>query len=367
MQVSLGETPIAVATLTHDGGTETGQAEIAATNVAFTPDGLQLEDLTPLVGENMARASGTASFTGAFGWSPAGATSRGVFSTPGLDFRSPAGPVTGVKGEIVFTSLTPLVSAPDQKLEAATLQALLPLTDLEAVFDLGPAGLQLDSATAVAADGTVALEPMLVPFEQGATLTGAVALSRVNLNEVFEATNLGDKVKLDAVVTGRVPFSIGPQGFRLANGSFASVQPGRLSIDRDALTGIGASAAEGAQAPEAPVNAVQDFAYQALENLAFDNLDAQVESRPGGRLGVIFKIKGRHDPPVAEEARVSIMDVIRGQAFQKRIPLPKGTPINLTLDTSLNFDELLAAFARINQERAGPAGDETPRSEPVQP
>ena len=76
----------------------------------------------------------------------------------------------------------------------------------------------------------------------------------------------------------------------------------------------------------------------------YERLSAEVSSRPGGRLGVIFQIKGRHDPAIREEARISLVDLLRGQAFKKRIALPAGTPINLTLDTSLNFDELLQAF-----------------------
>ncbi len=38
-------------------------------------------------------------------------------------------------------------------------------------------------------------------------------------------------------------------------------------------------------------------------------------------------------------------DIINGTALQKPVPLPSGTPIDLTLDTSLNFDELLKSYA----------------------
>jgi hypothetical protein len=100
---------------------------------------------------------------------------------------------------------------------------------------------------------------------------------------------------------------------------------------------------------------MQSFAYQALENLAFTQLDAGVNSLPQGRLGVLFHINGRHDPPTRTRARISIFDLIRGRAFEKELPLPSGTPIELTLDTSLNFDELMAAYSN--------AG----RSSPVQP
>ena len=38
-------------------------------------------------------------------------------------------------------------------------------------------------------------------------------------------------------------------------------------------------------------------------------------------------------------------DIINGTALYKPIPLPSGTPIDLTLDTSLNFDQLLQSYA----------------------
>jgi CRP-like cAMP-binding protein len=119
-----------------------------------------------------------------------------------------------------------------------------------------------------------------------------------------------------------------------------------------------------------PVNAIQDFAYQAMENLAFDQLEAGVNSTDKGRLGILFHIKGEHDPKVAEKARVGLFDLLRGQAFNKRIALPAKTPVDLTLDTSLNFDELLAAWRRSFAEEEASATQprsEPARSGPVQP
>ena len=101
-----------------------------------------------------------------------------------------------------------------------------------------------------------------------------------------------------------------------------------------------------------------------MENLAFEQLEAGVNSTDKGRLGILFHIKGEHDPKVAEKARVGILDLLRGRAFDKRIALPAKTPVDLTLDTSLNFDELLAAWRRSFAPEE-PAAQ--PRSGAVQP
>jgi hypothetical protein len=139
-----------------------------------------------------------------------------------------------------------------------------------------------------------------------------------------------------------------------------------VSIARQALSGVqaatGVDAPAPVAAPEGQVNAIQDFAYQAMENLHFDSLEAGVNSHDG-RLGVLFHIKGEHDPKVVEQARVGIAELLSGKAFQRRIPLPARTPVDLTLDTSINFDELLAAWKRRWQDEA----PQPPRSDGVQP
>ncbi|HKP79092.1 MAG TPA: hypothetical protein VJU34_08205, partial [Phenylobacterium sp.] len=101
-----------------------------------------------------------------------------------------------------------------------------------------------------------------------------------------------------------------------------------------------------------------DFAYQAMENLAFDKLEASIASQPDGRLGVIFHIVGKHDPPTRQKIKLSLMDLIRKRFLGKALPLPSGTGVNLTLDTSLNLDDLLSDYAEYQKARS---------SAPVQP
>ena len=93
------------------------------------------------------------------------------------------------------------------------------------------------------------------------------------------------------------------------------------------------------------INAVQDLAYQALETLAFDQLTAEINSVAAGRLQILFHIKGKSAPGKPQQAEIAVADVLDGSALSKPIALPDGTPIDLTLDTSLNFDELLKSYA----------------------
>jgi hypothetical protein len=135
-------------------------------------------------------------------------------------------------------------------------------------------------------------------------------------------------------------------------------QPGRLAIQRTALTGVTASGEAPPPGAADPNAAFTDFAYQAMEHLAFDALSATIASRPDGRLGVLFVIKGRHDPPTRQEIRLTPADIILRRFMGKPLPLPSGTGVNLTLDTSLNLDDLIGDWSDWRRTRG---------SGPVQP
>jgi hypothetical protein len=240
---------------------------------------------------------------------------------------------------------------------------------VESVFQLGAEALHVSKASFEAAEGRISIEPIDVPLGLDKTMRGAVVIEHLDLGELIAASSLADKIKVQAVVDGRLPFTFGPEGLRFQDGQIHAIQPGRVEIARTALTGVQASPADAPGAPPsasapAQVNAIQDFAYQAMENLAFDQLQAGVNSTDNGRLGILFHIQGEHDPKVAEKARVGILDLLRGHAFDKRIALPAKTPVDLTLDTSLNFDELLADWRSWFERQQATAPT---RSGPVQP
>lgn len=364
--------PLGRITLRHDLARARGRAELDASKLAFAKDGLQPGDLSPLASW-ATQASGPASFTGLFVWDADGMTSQGRLVASKIDFTSPIGFVATLDGTVDFTSLTPLVSAPDQSLKIVRIDSLVPLEGFAAAFSLGAESLHISSAAFQAAKGRVSIEPTDVPLDPGKPIRGVIVVRHLDLGELIAASSLVEKIQLDAVVDGRLPFELSPKGFRFLDGKVFAIQPGRLAISREALTGVQAGvqgqdgdspgAPKPPASPDAPVNAIQDFAYQAMENLAFTALEAGVTSTDKGRLAILFHIKGEHDPKVPEKARIGLMDLIRGSAFNKRIPLPAKTPVDLTLDTSLNFDELLEAWRRAYKGE----DPEAPRSAPVQP
>ena len=347
--------PVAHLDLAHNGLTERGGVTIATGDLTFAQGGLQPLDLTPMVaGLVSPPVTGSVSFTGRFDWDPAApeGSSSGRLIVPGLDFVSPAGPVKGLKGTIDFTNLAPLVTAPGQTLTVDSLETITPLTDLDLTFALDKAAITVSGGEIQVAGGTIRVEPFSVPLDRAQPFGGVIVFERVQLGELIKGAGFDDKVSLDAVVSGRLPFAVDPKaGVRIAGGTLYAVQPGRLSIQRTALTGLEA----GGGGTEVPPGTVEDLAYQAMENLAFSTLSAQVNSLDQGRISVLFSVKGRHDPPQRQELRIPLPELISRQFLNHTLPLPSDTGIDLTLDTTLNLDQLVGDILAINRARNGEA------------
>jgi hypothetical protein len=346
--------PIANAQLRHDGSSGRGGVDIETGVLTFADGGLQPIQLSPLAAAMGSPTQGRARFAGGFQWSPGGTTSGGVLDIPRLDFKSPAGAVTGLSGKVTFASLAPLVAAPGQILRAERVDAVAPLTGATATFALDEKALIVSGGEAVVDGGRVRIETLEVPLAPDAAVRGVLDLEGVQLHDLIEASPFGDRVDLDAKVSGRVPFEFQGGKVRITGGELKAIQPGRLSIQRAALTSVSAAAPAAQAAGPQVSDTVSDFAYQAMENLAFDRLDAAIDSRPDGRLGVLFHVIGKHDPPQRQVIRLSWMDVLRRRFLDKKLPLPSGTGVNLTLDTTLNLDELLADYTDYQRLRGSP-------------
>jgi hypothetical protein len=351
-----GEAIVGRLVLAHDGRTGVGGVTIETPMLQFAEGGFQPGGLSPLVQSFVqSPATGAAQFSGRIDWTADGeGSSGGRLIVPGLDFLSPAGPVKGLKGRIDFTSLIPLVTAPGQTLTADSLESLTPLTDAQVQFAIDKAGVSVAAADIHVASGVVRVLPFVVPLDPTQGFNGVIELENVQLGELLAGSGFGDKASLDAVVSGRLPFTSEPgRGVRVSGGSLRAVQPGRLSIQREALSAV----ETGGGGTEVPPNTVQDMAYQAMENLAFDTLTADVNSLEAGRLGVLFHIKGRHDPPQRQELRLSLSELISRDFLKRDLPLPSGTGVDLTLDTTLNADQLVSDLLALNRARNGDANE----------
>ncbi len=325
--------PVGIVTFTHDMARGTGAAHITTPDLRFDPEKLQPADLSPLL-VAFRQADGTAAFEGDITWTRDGFQSGGQLVVDTLDFLSPLGQAHTIKTQIAFRSLLPPITAENQNLTVSRVDWTLPFNTINIDFSFSPTTVEVGKVETEFSDGHVAVGNFTINLADPTRVGGRAQLTSVALSTLVSASNLGSKIHLDSSVSGTIPFTTGPDGFRIQDAHLVADAPGHLSIDRS-LWGQGGVTA----------NAVQDFAFQALEYLAFDHMTADLRSVENGRLQIVFHIQGRSDPPKPQTADVPITDLINGSALQKSIPLPSGTPIDLTLDVSLNFDELLKSYA----------------------
>ena len=333
-QIALGQI-----TLTHDGHSQEGQLDIQTPLLGFTEHGLQPSDLSPFATQFVqSPVEGSAQFEGQLHWHQGQADSHGKLTIPNLSFASPAGKVEGLRGTINFNSLAPLSTDENQRLWMDRLQTVVPLSNLDVNFSLQEKWLKLAGATIDVASGRIIVEPFDIPLTPNTEWNGVIVVHQVQLNELLKSANLQDKAFLDAVVSGRLPFRFIPdEGWKIIGGQLGSIKPGRLSIAPEVFDELGS---DGAAPAEVPPNTMQDLAYQAMQDLAISDLTADVNSLPNGRLGVRFRISGRHDPPEREQLRLTFMELIRRDFLSKKLNLPSDTPIDLTLDTTWNANQI---------------------------
>jgi hypothetical protein len=299
----------------------------------FADGKLQPETLSPLLAA-LRKSNGRADFQGDFTWGPGGlAGHTGTLAVRDFSFLTPMGRANGVETDLVLTSLLPPATAPAQTLKIARIDWTLPMTAVELRFGFSTTALQVEALGLNIADGRVALAPFTINPSAPGNIASTAAITGLSLSPLIAASNLSGKAGLEGRLSGTIPFTAGSDGFRITKGRLTSDGAGRLSLNRS-LWG-----------DTQVTNVVQDFAFQALEHLAFESLAADLNSIDQGRLSILFRIKGQSDPPKPQVADVAVQDIIDGTALQKPIPLPSGTPIDLTLDTSLNFDELLKSYA----------------------
>ena len=108
-------------TIRHALSSGAGQAVLDVPGITFN-EGLQPEELTRLTEGVIALVQGTVRGRGEINWSGEGeVTSTGTFSTAGMDFAAPFGPVTGLSTTVNFTDLLGLETAPGQTATIASI------------------------------------------------------------------------------------------------------------------------------------------------------------------------------------------------------------------------------------------------------
>jgi hypothetical protein len=213
------------ADIAHDLGTGAGQAVLEVADLRFDK-ALQPGTLTRLAVGVVANVEGVVNGRGLIRWSPAGVTSEGVFRTTGANLAAAFGPVTNLSGEIRFTDLLGLETAPGQVLTIGEVNPGLPVTDGVLRYHLLPGSrVAIEGGEWPFAAGTLVLEPTLLDLgaQTARNLTFRVAgLNAGAFLQRFEFEN----INASGVFDGTLPIVFDENGGRIVDGRLVAREGG---------------------------------------------------------------------------------------------------------------------------------------------
>ncbi|MES2497016.1 MAG: YdbH domain-containing protein [Pseudomonadota bacterium] len=285
--------PVSRVAVRHDLSTSKGDALLDVEQLRFGK-ALQPEAVTPLTLGMIANVNGSISGQGRIRWADGDVTSDGEFRTAGTNFAAAFGPVTGLKGEIRFTDLLGLVTAPDQTVTIAEINPGIAVTDGVIRYRILPdRKLAIRDGIWPFAGGTLTLEPtvldMVQPVARRLTfrITGLDAATFV---QQLEFKNISVTGKFDGVL----PIVFDSGGGRIENGVLG-VRPGGGT-----LSYVG-------DVTNAKLGRTARIAFDALKSMRYDRLTIDLNGSLDGEIVSQVRFDGTNDEPEETARRGGII------------------------------------------------------------
>lgn len=216
---------VARAVIRHDLGNSTGHADIDVPALLFDKD-LQPDQLTRLALGVVANVAGTVKGGGRIDWSQRGVTSTGAFGSDNLDLAAAFGPVKGLSGQLVFTDLLGLVTAPHQRLKIASVNPGIEVNDGVVDLQLLPELLlRLNTAFWPFLGGTLTMEPTELRLGMAETRRYTLAVEGLDAAKFLERMEIGN-LSATGIFDGRLPLVFDAEGGRIAGGMLVARPPG---------------------------------------------------------------------------------------------------------------------------------------------
>uniref|UniRef100_UPI003593BBCD YdbH domain-containing protein n=1 Tax=Blastomonas sp. TaxID=1909299 RepID=UPI003593BBCD len=257
--------------IAHDLATVNGQADLFVDGIRFD-EAVRPEMLSNLVLGMVANTRGQIKGTGRIDWNDSGVTaSTGRFRTDSLNFAAAFGPVTGLSGEIEFTDLLGMVSAPGQSVHVAEINTGVAAYDGIIRYRLLPDfRLAIEGGEWPFAGGRLRLDPGTIDMvtDQPRALTfRLVSVDAAEFLRRFEFDNFN----ATGHFSGALPIVFDKDG--------GHIRGGRLDVDE----GGGTLAYVGELTYE-DMGAMANFAFRALRSLAYTNLVIEMDGDLDGEM-----------------------------------------------------------------------------------
>ncbi|WP_246544228.1 YdbH domain-containing protein [Novosphingobium profundi] len=266
------------ADIVHDLGTMRGHADLRVDDLKFGK-ALQPDQLADSVKGLVSSLKGDVHGTGRIDWNGDRITSRGRFASDGLDFAAPFGPVQGLSGEVVFTDLLGMVTAPDQRLKVASINPGIEVNDGVISFEMEPNyRLVVNGATWPFMQGTLKLQPTTMTVGAVETRRYTLTVTGLDAASLVRQMELGN-VSASGVFDGELPIVFDEKGGRIEGGTLVARDPGGNVAYVGALT-------------YEDLSAMGNFAFDALKSVDYKTMKVVLDGSLSGEIITRIQFSG---------------------------------------------------------------------------
>lgn len=244
--------------IAHDLGGGTGTAVLDVPSLQFG-DALQPEALTKLALGVVANVAGTVTGRGEIRWSPQAVTSDGVFRTTDTALAAAFGPVTGLSGEIRFTDLLGMETAPGQRVTLATVNPGILVENGEVRYQLlAGQRVAIEGGRWPFAGGELLLDPTIMDFGQAVERRMTFRVNGLDAAQFINKMEF-ENISATGQFDGTIPMVFGADGGRIENGALTVRQGGGT------LAYVG-------DVSNAELGMFANMAFDALKSIRYSNL-----------------------------------------------------------------------------------------------
>ncbi|HWV12341.1 MAG TPA: YdbH domain-containing protein, partial [Sphingobium sp.] len=225
LRVPRNDALVARADIAHDLGSGRGKADLNVPGLVFGP-ALQPEEVTRLALGVVANVNATVTGQGRIRWDGGAVTSDGLFRTDNAKLAAAFGPVEGLSGELRFTDLLGLVSAPGQVLRIKMVNPGVEVRDGILRYRLEPGQkVHIEGGGWPFSGGQLVLLPTTMDFSADVDRYLTFRVIGIDAGAFVQAMEL-DNISATGTFDGIMPLIFNSQGGRVAGGVLAARQQG---------------------------------------------------------------------------------------------------------------------------------------------
>lgn len=293
-----GGIQVAKAEIVHDLNTGRGKADLLVPQLVFGPT-LQPEEVTRLALGVVANVNATVTGEGHIRWNGSTVTSDGVFRTDNARLAAAFGPVEGLSGELRFTDLLGLVSAPGQELRIRSVNPGVEVRDGIVRYRLEPGQhVHIEGGGWPFSGGQLILLPTTMDFSADVDRYLTFRVIGLDAGAFIQAMEL-ENISATGTFDGIMPLIFNARGGRVSGGVLTARQQGMppLIMPEGVLPTIPCDPARqsGSLSYVGPVSNEQlgvmgRLAFDALKNLQYKCLTILMDGALDGEMvtNVVF-------------------------------------------------------------------------------